>query len=84
VIQRHSLAVADALRTGASRDNDLLARLADDPQFPLSREELERLLGAPLELVGNAPAQVAEFVKQVETLASAHPDAARYRPGRLL
>jgi adenylosuccinate lyase len=84
VIQKHSLAVADALRSGTSRVNDLLERLAADPQFPLAREELERLLGAPLELVGNAPAQVSEFVKQVEALAAAHPDAARYRPGRLL
>ncbi|MET0410534.1 MAG: adenylosuccinate lyase [Polyangiaceae bacterium] len=84
LVQRHSLAVADALRAGSSRDNDLLERLAEDPQFPLSREELERLLGAPLELVGNAPAQVAAFVAQVEALVRAHPEAARYNPGRLL
>lgn len=84
VIQRHSLAVADALRTGAQRDNDLLQRLAADPELPLSLPELERLLGSPLELVGNAPAQVSAFAREVEAIVAAHPEAARYRPGRLL
>jgi adenylosuccinate lyase len=84
VVQEHSLAVADALRAGRARDNDLLSRLAQDARVPLSLADLQKLLGEPLELVGNAPAQVAEFVRSVEALVAQYPEAARYRPGRLL
>ena len=53
-------------------------------RVPIPLEELQKLLGAPLELVGNAPAQVAHFVEAVAAVVAKHPEAARYRPGRLL
>lgn len=84
LIQRHAVAVADDLRQGKLRENDLVQRLGADPDLPLSAAELTHLLGAPLDLVGAAPDQVRQFVTQVETIVGRYPAAARYAPGRLL
>jgi adenylosuccinate lyase len=84
LIQKHAVAVAEDLRQGKLRENDLLHRLGADPDLPLSAEELTRLLGAPLDLVGAAPQQVRQFVTQVEGVVTRHPSAASYTPGRLL
>jgi adenylosuccinate lyase len=84
LIQKHAVAVAEDLRQGKLRENDLVQRLGADPDLPLSAAELTRLLGAPLELVGAAPEQVRQFVTQVETVVARHPAAVSYTPGRLL
>ena len=84
LIQQHAVAVADDLRHGRIRENDLVARLGAEPGLPFSAGELESLLGSPLQLVGAARAQVQAFVKQVEAVLERHPEAAHYEPGRLL
>jgi adenylosuccinate lyase len=84
LIQGHAVAVAEDLRQGRVRDNDLVQRLGADPLLPLSADELARLLGSPLDLVGAAPDQVRAFVARVEALLARHPAAATYAPGRLL
>jgi adenylosuccinate lyase len=84
LIQKHALSVADDLRQGRARENDLLARLGADPELPLSTSDLERLVGTPLELVGAAKEQVGQFVAQVEGVLERYPDAKSYTPGRLL
>jgi hypothetical protein len=38
----------------------------------------------PLAFVGDARRQVAAFADTVEKLVTEHPEAASYRPGRLL
>jgi adenylosuccinate lyase len=63
VIRRHSIAAARAVKDEAA-PNDLLARLADDPQFPLRAEDL-RDLTEPSRFVGRAPRQVDEFLEEV-------------------
>ena len=42
------------------------------------------LVGAPLEFVGTAVAQVQAFVDQVTEVVARHPGAAAYRPEPLL
>jgi adenylosuccinate lyase len=84
LIQGHAVAVAEDLREGRVRENDLVQRLGADPLLPLSTDELARLLGTPLDLVGAAPDQVRSFVARVEALLARHPSAATYAPGRLL
>lgn len=84
LIQKHALAVASDLRSGRTRENDLVERLGADAELPLPAAELRRLLGNPLELVGAAPEQVRQFVAQVESVLARHPAAAHYKPGRLL
>ena len=76
--------MAEDLREGRARENDLVARLGADPALPLSTADLTRLLGAPLDLVGAAPDQVQNFVSRVEGVLARFPAAAKYAPGRLL
>ena len=45
------------------KDNDLLERIAADPEFGLSLEELTKTLD-PAAYVGCAPAQVERFLKE--------------------
>jgi adenylosuccinate lyase len=84
IIQKHAVEVANDLRNGRVSDNDLLARLGNDPALPLSAPELAAMIGEPLSLAGAAREQVARFVEQVQELVERHPEAASYQPGRLL
>ncbi|HSJ63220.1 MAG TPA: adenylosuccinate lyase [Gemmatimonadaceae bacterium] len=62
-IRRHSIAAARAVKDEAA-PNDLLARLASDPAFPLRSEALHDLT-EPARFVGRAPRQVEEFLEEV-------------------
>ncbi|HEU4643830.1 MAG TPA: adenylosuccinate lyase [Gemmatimonadaceae bacterium] len=63
VIRRHSIAAARALKDGAER-NDMLERLAADPDFQLSLSEMHDITD-PRDFVGRAPEQVDEFLRDV-------------------
>jgi adenylosuccinate lyase len=82
-IKAHAVAVALALREGAA-GNDLVDRLAGDARLGLDRAEIDAVLADRVGFVGAAPHQVAAFVAQVEAVAAAHPEAARYRPEPIL
>ena len=84
VIKEHAIAVALQMRETGRNDNDLLDRLAADPRLGVTRLELDAALADPIELSGMAGRQVAALVSQIETIAEAHPEAARYRPGPVL
>jgi adenylosuccinate lyase len=60
-IRRHSLAVADSLKQGETK-NDLIERLAADPAF--AKIDLRQLLD-PKAFVGRAAEQVDEFIANV-------------------
>ena len=83
-IKEHAVAVALGMREQGAVTNELIARLGKDPRIPLSQLELEQLLGRPLEFVGAAQEQALLFVRRVETVVQAHPEAARYRPESML
>jgi adenylosuccinate lyase len=63
LIRRHSIAAARAVKDGAPR-NDMLERLAADPEFGIPMKELTDAL-EPSRFVGRAPEQVDEFLKEV-------------------
>ena len=63
VVRRHSIAAQRAIKDGAS-GNDLLDRLASDPELGLPRERLA-LAADPSIYVGRAPQQVDEFLAEV-------------------
>lgn len=63
MIRRHSIEAARAVKDDAA-PNDLLARLAADPEFPLDADDL-RDLTEPSRFVGRAPQQVDEFLIEV-------------------
>ena len=62
-IRLASVAAARALKDGAPR-NDMLERLAADPEMKMSLAELESTLD-PHRFVGRAPEQVDEFLAEV-------------------
>jgi adenylosuccinate lyase len=75
VIRRHSLAAAAALKEGAPA-NDMLERLAADPAFHLSLDDM-RDVTDPRAFVGRAPQQVDEFLAEVvEPILAEIPAAA--------
>ena len=59
LIRGHSMAAARAVKDGAAH-NDMLERLAGDPAFGISLEDL-RAAADPHRFVGRAPQQVVEF-----------------------
>lgn len=59
-IRLHSMEAAKIVKIHGG-ENDLLERIASDPIFMTSMEELERLL-SPEKYVGRAPEQTAEFL----------------------
>jgi adenylosuccinate lyase len=77
-IRRASIAAARALKDGAER-NDMLERLAADPEFGVSIEEMQQTLD-PHRFVGRAPEQVDEFLREVvEPLLSRHEELEGHR-----
>lgn len=62
-LRTHSHAAAKKVKLEGGR-NDLIERIAEDPDFPLSLEEIKSELNPKL-YVGRAPAQVTEFINEV-------------------
>ncbi|MCL2754065.1 MAG: adenylosuccinate lyase [Defluviitaleaceae bacterium] len=60
-IRRHSMEVADRVKNFGEQ-NDLLERIAADPQFGTTLEELTALLN-PVNFIGRAKEQTDEFLK---------------------
>ena len=83
-IKEHAVATVHDLRNGQATENNLLERLADDDRLPLDTEALAAILEKGRDNVGQAKAQIAVFEQAIETLKTAHPGAADYRPGAIL
>lgn len=64
-IRGHSIAAATAVKNGAPH-NDMLERLAADPDWPVPIDDLKQTLD-PHSFVGRAPQQVMEFLEEVIT-----------------
>lgn len=62
-IREHSMA-AGAVVKKEGKENDLVDRIAADPAFGMTKEEIEALL-EPKNFVGRAPEQTAEFLAEV-------------------
>ncbi|KPK56125.1 MAG: adenylosuccinate lyase [Gemmatimonas sp. SG8_38_2] len=60
-IRQHAIAAAD--RVGRGEPNDVIERLASDPEIGIEREELERML-SPESMVGRAREQVDRFIAE--------------------
>jgi adenylosuccinate lyase len=83
-IKEHAVAAIRDLRTGKIVQNDLLKRLAADQRLGLSEAELSQVLEHGRANSGDAGAQVDYFAEQVDALAKAKPEAAKYTPGAIL
>ena len=73
IIRRHSIEAARAVKDGAPR-NDLLERLAADPEFGVGLEDLRSVLD-PKRYVGRAPQQVDEFLSEAVAPVLASPES---------
>ena len=62
-IRQHSMA-AGAVVKQEGLENDLVDRIAADPAFGMTKEEIEAIL-EPKNFVGRAPEQTAEFLEEV-------------------
>ena len=72
-LRTHSHAAAAKVKLEGG-ENDLIARIAADPLFPLTREEIEEQMDPAL-YVGRAPGQVTEFLEgPVAELLARYPD----------
>jgi adenylosuccinate lyase len=71
-IRRHAVAAAERVARG--EPNDLLDRLAADPEIGIDRARLERML-SPEAMVGRAPEQVERFIaERVDPLLERYKD----------
>lgn len=61
-LRGHSIAAARVVKE-EGKDNDLLERIAADPSFGLSREEIDRIVD-PAAFIGRCPQQVERFIAQ--------------------
>ena len=62
-IRVHSMAAGKVVKE-EGKPNDLLDRIAADPAFGMTREQLEAIM-EPKNFVGRAPQQTEEFVTEV-------------------
>ena len=83
-IKTNAVAVALEMREQGLRTNDLFDRLAADSSLGLTRDDLQALVSATMELTGDAAGQVTRVVARIGELAKADPAAAAYRPGSVL
>ncbi|MDD3197334.1 MAG: adenylosuccinate lyase [Eubacteriales bacterium] len=60
-IRQHSMAAGSRVKMDGL-ENDLLERIADDPLFNLSRDDLSSMLNAS-DYIGRCPEQVSEFLE---------------------
>ncbi|HSU98207.1 MAG TPA: adenylosuccinate lyase [Gemmatimonadaceae bacterium] len=63
VIRKHSVAAATAVKNGASR-NDMLDRLAADPDYAVRIDDLQNVLDAR-NFIGRSSEQVTEFLREI-------------------
>ncbi|HOV32443.1 MAG TPA: adenylosuccinate lyase [Candidatus Hydrogenedens sp.] len=63
IIRKHAQAAGEQVKM-EEKGNDLLERLANDPEFPLNEEEINTCLDEK-KFIGRAPQQVEEFIEKV-------------------
>ena len=83
-IKEHAVATLRDLRSGEVRENNLVARLADDSRLGISRERLDELLAAAQTKAGAADSQVHTFINAGKRIEEKYPAASDYSPGTIL
>ena len=84
-LKEHAVAAAiDMREKGTTQTNDLASRLAADERLPLTRDELDEILGRSREFTGLAAQQVDGFGERVTALVIRFPEAATIGKSPLL
>jgi adenylosuccinate lyase len=84
IIKEHAVAAALEIREGTSGNNDLIDRIADDPNLPLDGDTIKGILSDHNNFIGLAEVQVQAFVSAAAIINSAHPEAGSYHPSPIL
>lgn len=84
VIKEHAVSTVNDLRSGIINHNNLIERLANDSEIPLSEEQLQAIMKNEASNVGSAVAQVKLFSDEVSKIEKAHPNSVNYTPGTIL
>ncbi|MEE1228327.1 MAG: adenylosuccinate lyase [Lachnospiraceae bacterium] len=72
-IRQHSMAAGKVVKE-EGRDNDLLERIAADPAFGMTMDQLQAIM-KPENFVGRAPEQTKDFIEEyVNPILEAHKD----------
>ncbi len=83
-IKEKAVAVTKDLRAGKIKENDLIDRLADDPRLGLNRNQIQEILDQSEKLVGSAARQVDAFISESSVWKKRFPQAADYKPIKIL
>lgn len=83
-IKEKAVAVTKDIRAGKIKENDLVDRLADDPRLGLKRNQIQDILAQSEKLVGSAASQVDAFISESSVWKKRFPEAADYKPIKIL
>ena len=84
VIKEHAVAAAKAYRTGESRENDMINRLAGDDRLGLSKADLAEALASGKANAGAVGEQIDQFKIEAEEICKQVDGADAYEPGSIL
>jgi adenylosuccinate lyase len=80
-IKEHAVAAALGMREGKA--NNFLDSVAGDERIPFNRQELDALIGDPIDFTGDARQQVARVISRIDEITSIHPAASQYKPNSI-
>jgi adenylosuccinate lyase len=84
LLKKHSTDVIEDLLKGRIEKNDLVSRLGQDKDFPLSEKEIVAIFSDPTNFIGEATVQVQKFAKHVDAWVKKFPDSKTLKPEPLL
>ncbi|MCW4041896.1 MAG: adenylosuccinate lyase [Candidatus Bathyarchaeota archaeon] len=84
MIRQYATAEALKLREEPTSTNTLAEKLGTNPEFPLSRAEIEDILANREQFIGNARQQIEIITKQIMPLLHKHHHARHYEPQPIL
>ena len=84
IIKKYAVEGAKTLRETDVEETDFIHRLGDDPEFPLDKDEILKILEEKTRFIGNAKEQIDRIVKKSQKLIKKYSTEASYEPKRIL
>ena len=83
-IKKHAVSTVNDLRSGTIEKNDLMIRLANEPDIPLNEIQLKEIMSNAEDKLGLATEQIDLFIKRLSSISDAYADASGYEPDSIL
>jgi adenylosuccinate lyase len=84
IIKKYAVEGAKMLRETDIEETDFIYELGDDPEFPLDRDEILKILEEKTRFIGNAKEQINSIVKKSSKLINKYSIEASYEPKPIL